>query len=134
MIVGGATPPTSETLWEQSRFIAQDQKLSNFVLNEPRGGVFRHVNLLVPPQNSKADAGFIIMKLEDTPPMSGSNSICVAPVLLDTGSLPLQEPVTELTLEAPAGCRDTRQLPRWQSRTDHGIEPTKFCLSIGCQT
>jgi len=134
VIVGGVTPPPGETLWAQSRFIAQDQTLRNFVLNEPRGGVFRHVNLLVPPQNPKADAGFIIMEPEDTPPMSGSNSICVATVLLDGGILLMQEPVTELTLEAPAVGQNTRRLPRWQSRTDHGAEPAKFCLSIGCQT
>ena len=82
VIVGGVIPPPGETLWAQSHFIAQDQTLRNFVLNEPRGGVFRHVNLLVTPQNPKADAGFIIMEHEDTPPMSGSNSICVATVLL----------------------------------------------------
>ena len=82
VIVGGVIPPPGETLWAQSHFIAQDQTLRNFVLNEPRGGVFRHVNLLVTPQNPKADAGFIIMEPEDTPPMSGSNSICVATVLL----------------------------------------------------
>ena len=82
VIVGGVIPPPGETLWAQSHFIAQDQTLRNFVLNEPRGGVFRHVNLLVPPQNPKADAGFIIMEPEDTPPMSGSNSICVATVRL----------------------------------------------------
>ena len=46
--MGGVLPPPGETIWEQSRFIAEDQSLRNFVLNEPRGGVFRHVNLLVP--------------------------------------------------------------------------------------
>src|SRR5699024_4973860 len=40
---------------------------------------------------------------EDTPPMSGSNSICVATVLLDTGIIPMQEPVTDMLLEAPGG-------------------------------
>jgi proline racemase len=73
------------------------------VLNEPRGGVFRHVNLLVPPKNKAAQMGFIIMEPEDTPPMSGSNCICVATVLLDTGIIPMTEPVTRLVLEAPAG-------------------------------
>jgi proline racemase len=103
VIVGGVGPPPGDTLWEQSRFIARDQTLRNFVLNEPRGGVFRHVNLLVPPKNLNAHMGFIIMEPEDTPPMSGSNCICVATVLLDTGIIPMQEPVTHLTLEAPAG-------------------------------
>ena len=103
VIVGGVAPPPGDTLWAQSRFIASDQTLRNFVLNEPRGGVFRHVNLLVPPKNHRAQMGFIIMEPEDTPPMSGSNSICVATVLLDTGIVPMTEPETRLTLEAPGG-------------------------------
>jgi len=103
VIVGGVTPPPGVTLWDQSRWIAKDQTLRNFVLNEPRGGVFRHVNLLVPPKHPEADAAFIIMEPEDTPPMSGSNSICVATVLLDSGILPMIEPETHLTLEAPGG-------------------------------
>ncbi|MDS9469193.1 proline racemase family protein [Paracoccus sp. MBLB3053] len=103
VIVGGVLPPPGETIWEQSRWIAQDEGLRNFVLNEPRGGVFRHVNLLVPPKHPEADAAFIIMEPEDTPPMSGSNSICVSTVLLDAGLIPIQEPETHLVLEAPGG-------------------------------
>jgi proline racemase len=103
VIVGGVPPPPGDTLWEQSRFIARDGTLRNFVLNEPRGGVFRHVNLLVPPRDPRAQMGFIIMEPEDTPPMSGSNSICVATVLLDCGILAMTEPETRLVLEAPGG-------------------------------
>ncbi len=103
VIVGGVAPPPGETLWDQRRFIAEDQTLRRFMLNEPRGGVFRHVNLLVPPKHPDADAAFIIMEPEDTPPMSGSNAICVSTVLLDTGLVPMQEPVTEMLLEAPGG-------------------------------
>ncbi len=103
VIVGGVLPPPGDTIWEQSRWIARDQNLRNFVLNEPRGGVFRHVNLLVPPKDPRADAAFIIMEPEDTPPMSGSNSICVSTVLLDGGIIPMQEPETHLVLEAPGG-------------------------------
>lgn len=103
VIVGGVAPPPGETLWAQRDWIVRDGVLRDFVLNEPRGGVFRHVNLLVPPKHPDADMGFIIMEPEDTPPMSGSNSICVATVLLDTGIVPMQEPVTELVLEAPGG-------------------------------
>jgi len=106
VIVGGVDPPPGETVWEQSRWIAKDQTLRNFVLNEPRGGVFRHVNLLVPPKDPSAQMGFIIMEPEDTPPMSGSNSICVATVLLETGIIPMTEPETRLILEAPGGIVD----------------------------
>ena len=108
VIVGGVLPPPGATLWEQSRWIAKDQTLRNFVLNEPRGGVFRHVNLLVPPKDPSADAAFIIMEPEDTPPMSGSNSMCVATVLLDAGIVPMQEPETRMVLEAPGGLVQVR--------------------------
>ena len=103
VIVGGVAPPPGDSIWEQSRWIAKDGNLRNFMLNEPRGGVFRHVNLLVPPKNPKAQAAFIIMEPEDTPPMSGSNTICVATVLLETGIVPMSEPQTTVLLEAPAG-------------------------------
>lgn len=113
VIVGGVAPPPGDTLWAQRNWIAQDQTLRRFLLNEPRGGVFRHVNLLVPPKHPHAQAGFVIMEPEDTPPMSGSNTICVATVLLETGILPMTEPETTLVLEAPGGlvhvratCRD----------------------------
>ncbi|WP_112313227.1 trans-3-hydroxy-L-proline dehydratase [Pseudogemmobacter bohemicus] len=108
VIVGGVRPPPGETIWAQSRWIAEDETLRNFVLNEPRGGVFRHVNLLVPPKDPRADAAFIIMEPEDTPPMSGSNSICVSTVLLDGGIIPMVEPETRMVLEAPGGLVNIR--------------------------
>ena len=102
------------------------------MLNDPRGGVFRHVNLLVPPKDPRAAMGFIIMEPADTPPMSGSNSICVATVLLDSGIVPMVEPITEFELEAPGGlvsvradCRDgkaeritVRNVPSFADRLD----------------
>lgn len=136
VIVGGVKPPPGETIWEQSRFIARDETLRNFVLNEPRGGVFRHVNLLVPPKHPDADAAFIIMEPEDTPPMSGSNSICVSTVLLDGGIVPMQEPETHMLLEAPGGlvkvraeCRNgkaerifVQNLPSFAAKLDAELE------------
>jgi proline racemase len=136
VIVGGVAPPPGATLWEQSRFIARDKTLRNFVLNEPRGGVFRHVNLLVPPKHPEADAAFIIMEPDDTPPMSGSNSICVSTVLLDSGILPMTEPETRITLEAPGGlvrvraeCRNgkaerifVQNLPSFAAKLDATLE------------
>ena len=72
-------------------------------MNEPRGGVFKHCNLIVPPKDRKASAGFIIMEPEDNPPMSGSNSICVATVLLEKNIIKSNEPLSEFILEAPGG-------------------------------
>ena len=105
-------------------------------MNEPRGGVFRHVNLLVPARDPRAQMGWIIMEPADTPPMSGSNAICVATVLLETGILAMVEPETHLVLEAPGGlveaharCRDgkvervrIRNLPAFADRLDAPLE------------
>jgi len=136
VIVGGVAPPPGDTIWRQSRWLAEDRTLWNFMLNEPRGGVFRHVNLLVPPRDQRADAAFIIMEPEDMPPMSGSNAICVATVLLDGGILPMDEPETRLVLEAPGGlvrvradCRGGKaqrifveNLPSFADRLDAALE------------
>lgn len=103
VIISGVEPPPGDTVWDQALWIANDGILRNFVLNEPRGGVFRHVNLLVPAKHPKAEMGFIIMEPEDTPPMSGSNSICVSTVLLESGIIPMTEPETRFVLEAPGG-------------------------------
>ena len=61
------------------------------------------MNLLVPAVDPTADIGFIIMEPCHTPPMSGSNSMCVATVVLELGIVEMREPVTELVLEAPGG-------------------------------
>ena len=103
VIVAGVTPPPGATVWEQSRFVHRDGVLRRTVLNEPRGGVFRHVNLLVPPVHPDAAVGFIVMEPAHTPPMSGSNSICVATVVAETGLVPTAEGDNRIVMEAPGG-------------------------------
>ena len=103
VIVAGDIKLEGETIFEQSKYLFENKKLRNFVLNEPRGGVFKHCNLIVNPKNKEASAGFIIMEPEDNPPMSGSNSICVATVLLEKNLIKSTEPFTSFTLEAPGG-------------------------------
>ncbi len=88
---------------EASIALFKDKKWRNFFLNEPRGGVFKHCNIIVKTSNLKADAGFVIMEPEDNPPMSGSNSICVSTVLLEKNFLKMSYPLTQLSLEAPGG-------------------------------
>ena len=103
VIVAGDIKLEGETIFEQSKYLFDNKKLRNFVLNEPRGGVFKHCNLIVSPKNKEASAGFIIMEPEDNPPMSGSNSICVATVLLEKNLINSIEPYTNFILEAPGG-------------------------------
>jgi proline racemase len=73
------------------------------MLREPRGYPAANCNVVLPPTRPEADAGFVIMEHVEYPGMSGTNTICTVTVLLETGMVPMREPVTELTLEAPAG-------------------------------
>ena len=105
VIVGGVAPPPGDTLWDMRDFLASDGTLRDLLLHEPRGGVFKHINMLVPPRDPRAAIGFLIMEPVHTPPMSGSNAMCVATVALETGIVPMVEPVTEFFAEVPASLR-----------------------------
>ena len=83
IIVGGVLPPPGNTLPAQRAWLERNDGLRRFLIHEPRGGVFTHYNLIVPPRDPRAAAGFIVMEPTDYPAMSGSNSICVATVLLE---------------------------------------------------
>ena len=103
VVVGGVLPPPGKTVFEQMLALRADDSLRRLLLREPRGSVAVHANLVVPATRADCDAGFIIMEPTEYPPMSGSNTICVATVLLETGMVELREPETTLRLEAPAG-------------------------------
>ncbi len=104
VIVGGVLPPPGKTVFEQKRWLETNGDwLRRWMLFEPRGKPSLCINLVVPACDPRADAGFIIMESADYPPMSGSNTICTATVLLETGMLPMREPETRIVLESPAG-------------------------------
>ncbi|MCA1645779.1 MAG: proline racemase family protein [Chloroflexi bacterium] len=104
VIVGGVLDVPGATMFEKRLYLEQHaDSLRKRMLREPRGYPGLCCNLILPPTRPEADAGFVIMEQTDYPPMSGSNTICVTTVLLETGMLPMHEPVTEIVLEAPAG-------------------------------
>lgn len=104
VITGGVPHIPGNTVYEQMKWLEKnDDQIRMLMCREPRGYPPMCVNLLVPPKHPEADAGFIIMEQVEYPVMSGGNTISVATVLLETGMIPMQEPVTEFTLEAPAG-------------------------------
>ncbi|KVQ50913.1 MULTISPECIES: proline racemase family protein [Burkholderia cepacia complex] len=114
VITGGVLDVPGNTIFEKMRYLeTQADDLRKFLLHEPRGSVTQCVNLVLPPCDPEADAGFVIMEAEYYVPMSGSNTICTVTALLETGMIPMQEPYTDVTLEAPGGlvrvraeCRD----------------------------
>jgi proline racemase len=104
VIIGGVLDVPGASMFEKRVYLEQHaDHIRKRMLREPRGYPGLCCNLILPPTRAEADAGFVIMEQTDYPPMSGSNTICVTTVLLETGMLPMREPTTELVLEAPAG-------------------------------
>ena len=123
VIVGGVDDVPGATMFEKMSFLREhrdDVRLR--MLREPRGYPAANCNLVLPSSHPDADAGYVIMEQVEYPGMSGTNTICVVTVLLETGMLPMTEPTTELTLEAPAGLiRVTARLRRREG--DRGDVP-----------
>lgn len=104
VIVGGVLDVPGTTMFEKMVYLREHHDdLRKRMLREPRGYPALCCNLVLPSTHPDADAGFVIMEQVEYPPMSGSNTICTATALLETGMIPMVEPVTEFTLEAPAG-------------------------------
>jgi len=104
VIVGGVLDVPGTTMYDKMCHLRDHADgLRLRMLREPRGYPAANCNLILPSSNPEADAGFVIMEQVEYPGMSGTNTICVTTVLLETGMLPMREPVTELTLESPAG-------------------------------
>ena len=104
VVVGGIGPVPGDTMFDKMlHFSANLDHLRKLLLCEPRGAVWHNANVVLPSNNPEADFGYIILESTEYPAMSGSNTMCVATVLLETGMLPMTEPVTRLVLESPAG-------------------------------
>lgn len=114
VITGGVGQVPGTTMFDKKLHLeAEMDAIRRLILFEPRGAVWHNANILLPSNHPEAQMGYVILETTEYPAMSGSNTMCVATVLLETGILPMVEPVTELTLESPAGlirvrcvCRD----------------------------
>ncbi len=104
VIVGGVLDVPGASVFEKRlHFERHLDHIRKRMLREPRGYPGLCCNVIVPPTLPQADAGFIVMEQSEYPAMSGSNAICVTTALIETGMVPVEEPVTRLKLEAPAG-------------------------------
>jgi proline racemase len=109
VIIGGVLDVPGRTMFEKMKYFEQHADgLRKRMLREPRGYPASNCNLILPPTDPRAQAGFIIMEQTEYVPMSGTNTICTATALLETGMLPMKEPYTDIVLESPAGLVSVR--------------------------
>jgi proline racemase len=137
VVTGGVIDVPGKTMLDKMVYLnREDDSIRRFTLFEPRGSAQMSVNLLLPPTRPEADAGFIVMQPDAAHSMSGSNAMCVATVLLETGMLAMREPETIVVLDTPAGlvtavasCRDGKVekvaldlYPSFVEHLDHPLE------------
>ena len=104
VVVGGVVDVPGSTMFEKKEYLEHSMDdLRQLLLFEPRGAPFVNANIILPPCDRTADLGYVIVESTEYPPMSGSNTICVATVALETGIVPMREPETRLRMEAPGG-------------------------------
>jgi proline racemase len=104
VITGGVPDVPGGTMFEKKVYLEKHaDHIRRRMLREPRGYPAMCCNLILPPTHPEADAGFVIMEQTEYPPMSGTNTICVVTVLIETGMVKGREPVTHLKLDTPAG-------------------------------
>ena len=104
VVTGGLIDVPGKTMFDKMVYLEEHgDELRKICLFEPRGSVNHNVNIILPATDPRAQMGYVIAESTEYVAMSGSNTMCVATVLLETGILKMEEPVTELVLEAPAG-------------------------------
>ena len=104
VVTGGVGDVPGATMFEKRLHLENHRDdIRRLLLFEPRGATVQNANIVLPATDPAAAFGYVILESTEYPAMSGSNTICVATVLLETGMVPMVVPMTRLVLESPAG-------------------------------
>jgi proline racemase len=104
VVVGGVGTIPGATMAERRNwFIANSDDVRTLLMYEPRGHGAMSGAILQPPTRPDADFGVLFIEVSGLLPMCGHGTIGVATVLVETGMVPVTEPVTTIRLDTPAG-------------------------------
>ncbi|MEO3922445.1 proline racemase family protein [Micromonosporaceae bacterium B7E4] len=104
VITGGVGVLPGDTMLERKRLFERDRDgLRRLLMFEPRGHSAMSGAILQPPTRPDADVGVLFIEVSGCLPMCGHGTIGVATVLVETGMVPVVEPVTTIRLDTPAG-------------------------------
>ena len=94
----------ADMLERRKYFMTELDQVRRVLLTEPRGYPCQNLNIILPPSDSRAEAGYIIAEQNGIYPLfSGHNTICVVTALLETGHVTMTEPISRFKLESPGG-------------------------------
>ncbi|GAA3287328.1 proline racemase family protein [Arthrobacter citreus] len=104
VITGGVgTIPGSTMAERRLWFMEHDDWIRTLLMTEPRGHASMSGAILQPSTRPDADYGVLYIEVSGLLPMCGHGTIGVATVLVETGMVPVQEPLTTVRLDTPAG-------------------------------
>jgi proline racemase len=104
IVTGGVIDVPGATIADKLRYLNEvDDSLRRFLVFEPRASAQMSTCLVLPPTHPDADVGFIILQGDKAHAMSGSNSICLTTVLLETGMLPMKDGETLVRIDTASG-------------------------------
>ena len=104
VVTGGVAPVPGATMNDKRLYAIEHlDDLRTFLMTEPRGHAAMSGALLQPPTRDDCDWGVLYIEVSGWLPMCGHGTIGVATVLVETGLVPVVEPVTTIRLDTPAG-------------------------------
>ncbi|MGW6834279.1 proline racemase family protein [Streptomyces sp. NPDC054949] len=104
VITGGVgVIPGATMAQKRLHFIEHLDHVRTLLMYEPRGHSAMSGAILQPPTRPDADFGVLYIEVSGLLPMCGHGTIGVATVLVETGMVPVVEPVTTVRLDTPAG-------------------------------
>ncbi|HEX6888034.1 MAG TPA: proline racemase family protein [Candidatus Nanopelagicales bacterium] len=104
VVVGGVGQLPGDTMEaRRQHVIAERDDLRTLLMYEPRGHAAMSGAILQAPSRPDADWGVVYIEVAGCLPMCGHGTIGVATVLVETGMVPVVEPVTTIRLDTPAG-------------------------------
>ncbi len=104
VVIGGVPNIPGKTMPEKKEYLEKNlDYVRTAIMHEPRGHNDMFGSIITQPTTDEADLGIIFMDGGGYLNMCGHGSIGAATVAVETGMVPMVEPVTELTLESPAG-------------------------------
>ncbi|MFF8379435.1 proline racemase family protein [Streptomyces sp. NPDC015661] len=104
VITGGFGIVPGATMAEKRLHFAEHlDHVRTLLMYEPRGHAAMSGAILQPPTRPDADYGVLYIEVSGLLPMCGHGTIGVATVLVETGMVPVVEPVTTVRLDTPAG-------------------------------
>ncbi len=104
IVIGGIPQIKGDTMADKKKYLEDNlDYVRTALMNEPRGHNDMFGSIITSSNDKEADFGIIFMDGGGYLNMCGHGSIGAATVAVETGMVEMQEPITNLVMEAPAG-------------------------------